>query len=165
MADGKRIFTVDYYPAAQTKFEAALRNREYSAAAGILDNLLPSRTQTEHEDRAIVLVQGYRALARAMIGIPTSSAGVSALKGSSAENDAALTKYKELGTPDEIKEKLDTAQKTIESYDELGTPKEIGKKLDNLKQYEVLGSIAQLTNIVEAHSSRRGAISLLETLI
>ena len=58
----ERIFTVNYYPAAQKKFEQELQNDNLNRAYQILEDMLPAHTPDEQIKRTAVLFQGYRAL-------------------------------------------------------------------------------------------------------
>jgi len=118
-----RIFTVDYYPAAQRKFERALKDEEFDKAYGILEDMLPAHTPDEQIKRTVVLAQGYKALTNKLIvdDIDTLREQTKNLEHSLQKTERELEKYKEIGSLEEIGEHLEK----LNVYEDIGGPEEL----------------------------------------
>ncbi len=82
-----KIFSIDYYPAGQNRFERLLGEGKLKEAAKILDNMFHAHTTREKIMRNGILMEGYKALVREYQG-------------------SELEEYKKLGSVNEIKHKL-----------------------------------------------------------
>jgi len=83
------------------------------------------------------------------------------LESGAEEASESFMAFREIGTPDEINEALDTAKATIEAFTAIGTVEEISEALDKsqetIQKYLSCGTIKHLESMQEAYEAAETA--------
>lgn len=120
-----------YDAQAESNFNEALEREELEEARGYLESMVSPSCHKERLQRTANLVAGYKFLLDAYkSGLGDALVPLS----QSQKNGQQLSEYQKLGTPDELKERL----QELEDYGGLGDPNEIEEKLEQLEKLEGL---------------------------